>query len=42
MHKTCIEPSPVLLQFVLVPVLIVKSGSVCRPGGECNITGLLN
>ena len=37
MHQTCIESSPVLLQSVLVPVLLVKPGSVCKPGGECRI-----
>ena len=37
MHQTCIESSPVLFQSVLVLVVVVKSGSVCKPGGECGI-----
>lgn len=37
MHQTCIESSPVLFQSVLVPVVLVKSGSVYGPGGECEI-----
>ena len=42
MYQTCVESSPVLFQSVLVLVVLVKSGSVHRPGGECRILSYLH